>query len=244
MKLMSFTLNDIFFMIIIFILYFLTNFNLVEGNKGKKKKQKAKIKKLEKKERKGNLNANQQAKLDGLRRKVEQRKRKKKEKKDQRKKRREEKKKRKQIEDAEKQRQKELEKNIDDSGLERHMFNNDILTRLRASKEQEIQAERSDLLNSMTTKNYWELVFGDFNSWKQKYVGIPGVEKPVVKNKDFDPFSFMLNLDPMEADFTNSYSSELIPDLGIEISSKKPEIDKISGEPLPDGPAMPGLSML
>ena len=129
MKLINFTRDDIFFMIIIFILYFLTNFNLVEGNKGKKKKQKAKIKKLEKKERKGNLNANQKAKLDGLRRKVEQRKRKKKEKKDQRKKKREEKKKRKQSEDAEKQRQKELEKNIDDSGIERHMFNNDILTR-------------------------------------------------------------------------------------------------------------------
>ena len=129
---------------------------------------------------------------------------------------------------------------MDGSDIEKHMINSDILTRMRDAKEEELQANRSDILNSMTTKNYWELVFGDLNTWKQKYIGKPGIEEQVVENDDFDPVSFMLSLNPLSADFTSSYDADLIPDIPM-VSEGKVETDWISGEPLP---AMPAASSL
>jgi len=243
MKLINFTRDDIFFMIIIFILYFFTNFNLIEGKKGKKKKQKAKLKKLKKKERKGTLNPKQQEKLGRLQGKIDARKKKKQEKRDARKKRRDEKKARKEKEDAEEARLKDLQKNMDENDISKHMFNSDIITRLRDSKQQELRAERSDIMKSMTTKNYWELIYGGVGSWKQKYIGKPGVEQQVEKNDDFDPFAFMLNLDSMASEFGSYYDADLIPEIP-DVSNGAPDIDWISGEPLPDGPAMPSSSSI
>lgn len=243
MKLINFTRDDIFFMIIIFILYFFTNFNLIEGKQGKKKKQKAKVKKLEKKERKGKLNPKQQEKLARLRGKIEARKKRKLEKREARKKRREEKKARKEKEASDKAILKDLERNMDESDISRHVFNSDILMRLRDSKEKELRAERSDILKSMTTKNYWELVYGDLGSWKQKYLGKPGVEEQIEKNDEFDPFAFMLNLDSMAAEFGTYYDADLIPETP-QVRKRSPDLDWITGEPLPDGPPLPSMSSI
>jgi len=243
MKLINFTRDDIFFMIIIFILYFFTNFNLIEGKQGKKKKQKAKVKKLEKKERKGKLNPKQQEKLAKLRGKIEARKKRKLAKREARRKRREEKKARKEEAERQKALLKDLERNMDEDDINRHIFNSDILTRLQESKEKELRAERSDIMKSMTTKNYWELIYGDVDSWKKKYLGKPGVEEQVERNDDFDPFSFMLSLNSMAADFTSYSAADLIPDTPI-VSTGTPDKDWITGKPLPDGPALPSATSI
>lgn len=239
---MKFTSNDIFFIFIISILFFLTNFNVIEGKNKRKKKRKRRKKKLKKLRTKG-LNCDKRAlKIIKLQNKIEKKRRKKEEKRRKRERKRQGKRKRREKELRDKRQRETDEFQRDEEAIQKHIANNKILSEIRDSKERELQAERSEILNSMTSKNYWELVFGNFNTWKQKYIGRPGVEeqKPKGTHTDFNPISFMLKLDPLSSDFTDSYDADLIPEDPIAKVGKI-EIDDLSGKPLPSGP--PNLAM-
>ncbi len=194
----NFTYEDILFILIAFLLYFITNFNIIEGKKGRNRKkhknQKKKIKKLEKKQRKGTLSPEQQAKLNRLQDKVNQRRERRQRRQEERRQRRERKREERRRKKEEKRLRKQKEKSIDDDDIEMSMRLEERLTALRLRKEEELYRERNNILNSMTTDNYWEMMFGNVSDWKRKYIGKPGVEKQKTSSNNFNPASFFLKI--------------------------------------------------
>jgi TolA-binding protein len=194
----NFTYEDILFILIAFFLYFMTNFNIIEGKKGRNRKkhknQKKKIKKLEKKQRKGNLSPEQLAKLNRLQNKVNERIDRRQRRQEQRRQRRERKRQERRRKKEEKRLRKLKDKSIDDDDIEMSMRLEKRLTALRLRKEQELYEERKNILNSMTTDNYWEMMFGNISDWKRKHLGKPGIEKQKTSSNNFNPASFFLKL--------------------------------------------------
>jgi F0F1-type ATP synthase membrane subunit b/b' len=206
MVFMKFTYNDIFFSAIIFILLFITNFNIIEGKKNKKeKKAKKKIKKLEKKAKKGKLSEAQQAKLLQLNDKVDALRKKRDAKKEKKRARKEQKQKENQAKKEAKRKKKEKEKDIDDTRIEMNMRVQDKLNSLRARGQGDFYSQRKEVLDHMTSENYWDLLLGGLDSWEKKYIGVPPVEKQKTPITNFDPSSFFMKLNPSSSGHTDSF---------------------------------------
>lgn len=191
----NFTYEDILFALIVFLLYFMTNFNIIEGNRKKNKRRKKKIKKLEKKAAKGELNEKQQAKLNRLQSKVDARRERRQKKKEERRLRKERKREERRRKKEEKRLRKLKEKGLDDDDIEMSMRLEERLSALRRLKEEELYRERNNILGSMTTDNYWEMMYGNISNWKRNHLGKGAVEKQKSSSStsnDFNPASFFL----------------------------------------------------
>ena len=194
----NFTYEDILFVLIVFLLYFMTNFNIIEGNRRRRRRREERIKKLEKKAAKGELNPKQQAKLNRLQDKVDARRDRRQQKKEERRLKRERKREERRRKKEEKRLRKLKEKGLDDDDVEMSMRLEERLTALRRLKEQELYRERNNILGSMTTDNYWEMMYGNLPNWKRNHLGRGAVEKQKSSSSspsnDFNPASFFLKI--------------------------------------------------
>ena len=187
---MEFEINitniDIIFLIIIFFLSFLVNFNTIEGGRNRRKRRKKRIKRLEQKAAKGTLNPKQRAKLNRLQEKRDRKKAKREEKRRQRRERRERKRQRRQREKEEKERRKLQNKIADLDDLEMHQRVRSMLEPKIFNKNIELDRQRDLALNKLTSKNYSEMYPLTYNVWSNKYSNVP-------RNSDLFPYAESTN---------------------------------------------------
>ena len=174
---MEFEINitniDIIFLIIIFFLSFLVNFNTIEGGRNRRKRRKKRIKKLEKKAARGTLNPKQRAKLNRLQEKRDRKKAKREEKKRQRRERRRRRRERRRRKEEEKKRRKLQNKIADLDDLEMHQRVRSMLETKIFNKNRELDRQRDLALNKLTSKNYSEMYPLTYNVWSNKYANVP-----------------------------------------------------------------------